>query len=330
MQGKFITKTLAVAMTAICLSLGSAHASLSSNSKDGVVAVVNDEIILKSELAAATDYIAAQLQQSGTTATPSQIQKLALDELIVRKLQLGLINRSGMVANESAINAQMLQIAKSQGLNSLSELQAKLDAEQAGSYAALRKSVIENAAITAMWQNQVSNRMHITDQEINTFLRSPEGQKIANSEQVLIPEWQTSHILARIDDTQSAEIAEQKINALYAEIQKGTDFAKLAATYSDDPGSAQQYGSLGWVAEGQMVPEFESTMKNTQAGDYSTPFRSQFGWHILKVDNVRQRNVTEQYRKNAAKEYLFNRQAPQAEEDWLQELRSSAYIKIYE
>lgn len=329
MQSKLLNKALIVALTT-CLSISTVHASISGNSADGIVALVNDEIILKSELNSAAQYIKAQLEQAGTNASDEQVHQLALNELITRKLQLGLINRSGMVTNETVINQQLLKIAQSQGLNSLSELQTKLDSEKAGSYATMRKNLIEESAIQAMWQNQVQGRVHITDQEIAAFLRSPEGAKIANSEQVLIPEWQTSHILARIDDTQSAEIAEQKINALYAEIQKGADFAKLAATYSDDPGSAQQYGSLGWVAEGQMVPEFESTMKNTQAGDYSTPFRSQFGWHILKVDQVRQRDVTEQYRKNAAKEYLFNRQAPQAEEDWLQELRSSAYIKIYE
>lgn len=76
-----------------------------------------------------------------------------------------------------------------------------------------------------------------------------------------------------------------------------------------------------------MVPEFETMMKHTAKGDFSTPFRSQFGWHILKVNDVRQHDITEQYRRNAAHEYLFLHSAPQAQEDWLQELRSSAYIK---
>ena len=125
-------------------------------------------------------------------------------------------------------------------------------------------------------------------------------------------------------------MAEQKINALYRELQQGADFATLAATYSDDAGSAAQRGSLGWVKEGDMVPEFEAMMKQTERGDFSAPFRSQFGWHILKVDNTRQRDVTEQYRRSAAREFLFSRQAPQAQEDWLQELRSGAYIRVFE
>ena len=71
-------------------------------------------------------------------------------------------------------------------------------------------------------------------------------------------------------------------------------------------------------------------MKQTERGDFSAPFRSQFCWHILKVDNTRQRDVTEQYRRSAAREFLFSRQAPQAQEDWLQELRSGAYIRVFE
>lgn len=323
-------KFLVSSLLAVSVWTGTAHASLSGSSTDGIVAVVNDQIILKSELNAVKSIITAQVKQQGITATDAQIQKRALDDLIDRKLQLALINRSGMVANDNVINQQILQIAQAQGINSLAELQAKLDGEKAGSYAALRQGVIENAALSAMWQTQINNRIHITDQEINSFLRSPEAAKVVSDQTVLVPEWQTSHMLARVDDTQSAAMAEQKINALYAELQKGANFASLAATYSDDPGSASQYGSLGWVSEGQMVPEFEEMMKKTEAGDYSAPFRSQFGWHILKVDNIRQRDVTNQYRYNAARQYLFTRQAPQAEEDWLQELRSSAYVKIYE
>lgn len=327
MKYKFLIKSL---MAASILVGGMAHASLSGSSTDGIVAVVNDQIILKSELNAVKGVIATQAANQGLNVTAEQIQQRALDDLIDRKLQLGLIARSGMVANDNIINQQILQIAQAQGLNSLAELQAKLDGEQAGSYAALRQGVIENAALSAMLQTQAGNRVHITDQEINSFLRSPEAAKIVSNQTVLVPEWQTSHMLARVDDTQNAAMAEQKINALFAELQKGANFATLAATYSDDPGSAAQYGSLGWVSEGQMVPEFEEMMKKTEAGDYSVPFRSQFGWHILKVDNVRQRDVTHQYRYNTAREYLFSRQAPQAVEDWLQELRSSAYIKIYQ
>ena len=433
MQGKFLNHALAVALIG-CLSL-TAQASISGNSTDGIVAKVNDEIILKSELKAATEIVMTELNKTGSSVTAAEAQAMALDGLINEKLQLGLINRAGMVANDTVINQQLLQVARAQGLNSLSELQTKLDAERAGSYAALRQQMIQDAALQALWQNQVQSRVRISDDQVDAFLKSPEAARLnqnqyqllhirvpylnndatdqnreqalavaqrvksdldagASLDQVLsrsrqnyalalqgadtgllpatsipptilaqaanltvgqtsapmvtangidvvklinkvedktiVSEWQTSHILARVDGSQSNAMAEQKINALYRELQQGADFATLAATYSDDAGSAAQRGSLGWVKEGDMVPEFEAMMKQTERGDFSAPFRSQFGWHILKVDNTRQRDVTEQYRRSAAREFLFTRQAPQAQEDWLQELRSGAYIRVFE
>lgn len=77
-----------------------------------------------------------------------------------------------------------------------------------------------------------------------------------------------------------------------------------------------------------MVPQFEAVMKNTPVNDFSTPFQTQFGWHILKVDAQRKQDVTDTYRRNMARELLYQRMAPQALEDWLQELRAQAYIKI--
>lgn len=305
----------------------SAHAISINDSKDGVLAQVNDEIILKSEFINAVQALGKQYQAKNINISNEQLQTQTLDELIARKLQLGIIRRSGFRPDETLINRQLQQIAQSKGFSNLKDFQQHLDAQKAGGYVALRNQIIEDASLVALWQAQVAPRIKISDQEVDAFLASPEGAGLP-SQPILISEWQTSHILAKIDTSHSATMAEQKINALYAELQQGADFKSLATTYSDDVGSATQNGSLGWVSEGQMVKEFEDVMKNTEAGDFSAPFRSQFGWHILKVDSTRQKDVTEERRRLAAREILFNRQAPQAEEDWLQELRAGAYINL--
>ncbi|MDO4897632.1 MAG: peptidylprolyl isomerase [Moraxella sp.] len=319
---------LSFLLTAI-ISMTSAHAISVNDSKDGILAQVNDEIILKSEFLNATQTLANQYQAQNITISNERLQTQTLDELITRKLQLDIIHRSGFRPDESAINRQLQQIAQSQGFGNLSDFQKHLDGQKMGSYVALRNQVIEDASLVALWQAQVAPRIKISDQEIDAFLASPEGAGLPSTP-VLIPEWQTSHILAKIDDGHSPAMSEQKIKALYTQLQQGADFQRLATTYSDDVGSATQNGSLGWVGEGQMVPEFEAVMKNTEVGDFSTPFRSQFGWHILKVNNIRQKDVTQENRRMNAREILFNRLAPQAEEDWLQELRAGAYIKLSE
>lgn len=248
----------------------SAHAISINDSKDGVLAQVNDEIILKSEFVSAVQALAEQNKARNINISNEQLQTQTLDRLITRKLQLNIINRSGFRPDETLINRQLQQIAQSQGFTNLRDFQQHLDSQKMGSYVALRNQVIEDASLVALWQAQVAPRIKISDQEIDAFLASPEGATLP-SEPVLVSEWQTSHILAKIDDSHSSAMAEQKINALYAELQAGADFKSLATTYSDDVGSATQNGSLGWVNEGQMVKEFEDVHEKHRSGRFFYP-----------------------------------------------------------
>ncbi|ATQ83263.1 peptidylprolyl isomerase [Moraxella osloensis] len=147
-------------------------------------------------------------------------------------------------------------------------------------------------------------------------------------QQKIIDQWHTRHILISPSTALPADMAKQQIDTIYEKLRQGEDFATLASTYSKDPGSASNGGDLGWVSEGDMVPSFEAMMKKTSVNDYSVPFQSQFGWHILKVDEKRQKDVSDVYRKNMAREILYQRMAPQALDDWMQDLRAQAYVKI--
>lgn len=409
-----------------------------ANSTNGILALVNDNAILKSDLMDAVAQTQARAQAAGEPiANSPQLQSEVLNALILRELQLSLINRVGLKPDEAAINQRLAQIAQAEGLESIAALQQRLDSTQAGSYANLRAQLIEDTAIQSLQQRQIANRVRISEQDIDAFLASPEAKrlnqseyqtihirvpyiddysrlsdaqrnealvvaqnlrkrlqvadadveaavtasqgkypiplqggdmgfhraaalptqlsseitklkvgevsaplitpegidiiKLANkksSDTVIIPQWNTRHILIKIDELQTDALAEQKINDLYSQLRQGADFAALAATYSDDPGSAGRGGSLEWVSENDMIAAFEATMKNTTVGDYSAPFKTQFGWHILKVDGKRDYDASEQYRRDLARQALYQRLAPQAREDWLQELRASSYIQV--
>jgi peptidyl-prolyl cis-trans isomerase C len=92
-------------------------------------------------------------------------------------------------------------------------------------------------------------------------------------------EYNAAHILVE---------TEERAKELKAEIDGGADFAELAAANSGDPGSAQNGGSLGWFGAGQMVPEFEAAVASLEAGQVSDPVQTQFGWHLVKLDETRQ------------------------------------------
>lgn len=148
------------------------------------------------------------------------------------------------------------------------------------------------------------------------------------AERTIVPQWQVRHILISPNEVVSIADAKSRIDSLYQRLQKGEDFDTLAKTFSNDPGSARDGGSLGWVSTGEMVPVFDEMMQKTSVNDFSTPFQSQFGWHILQVKGERQQDVTEQYRRNVARQTLYQREFEQELDNWLREIRATAYVEI--
>lgn len=170
--------------------------------------------------------------------------------------------------------------------------------------------------------------------QVTKPMASPEGVNvikllaIKNDAQQIVHQWQVKHILLVPTAIKSEQLVKQQINDIYEQLRQGADFATLASTYSDDPGSAGKGGDLDWVSTGQMVPEFEEVMKNTVKGDFSTPFVSRYGYHILKIDNERDQDVSKDYKRAIARNILAERMAKQALEDWLREIRAQAYVKV--
>ncbi|QQD22249.1 molecular chaperone SurA [Venatoribacter cucullus] len=144
----------------------------------------------------------------------------------------------------------------------------------------------------------------------------------------LITQTKTRHILLRPNELRDAEDAERQIHQLYQRLQAGEDFATLAREFSDDPGSGSNGGDLGWVNPGDMVPEFDATMKDTAAGAISAPFETQFGWHILLVEQRRQTDVGAENQRNQVRNMLYGRRFEEELPIWLRKIRSEAYVEI--
>lgn len=137
------------------------------------------------------------------------------------------------------------------------------------------------------------------------------------------------HILIRSSALLTDEQAKAKIEDIYKQLLSGADFAKLAEANSEDPGSAKQGGDLGWLDPGATVPEFDAAMAKLQPGEMSAPFKSQFGWHIVQVLGRRQAEPSEDSRKSKAYEALFARKSEEVIQQWLSELKDSAFIEYH-
>jgi len=153
-------------------------------------------------------------------------------------------------------------------------------------------------------------------------------EKKSNEQKALVPQFNTRHILIKTSEVVSPENAKQTIDSIYNRLKAGDDFATLASTYSNDPGSARDGGSLGWVSPGMMVPEFDKLMQRSPVNEISKPYHTQFGWHILQVTGTRQQDMTSEYQKRMARQILGERQFESEYDGWLRELRANTYIEI--
>ncbi len=116
--------------------------------------------------------------------------------------------------------------------------------------------------------------------------------KDIRGDEQIVAQTKARHILVKPSEILTDEQARDSSLGLRARAQAGEDFAALAREYSEDIGSAQEGGELGWTTPGQMVPEFEQAMKATAVGEMSDPVRTQFGWHIIKVEGRRDQDMT--------------------------------------
>ena len=111
-------------------------------------------------------------------------------------------------------------------------------------------------------------------------------------------------------------------------LQDGGDFAELAKEYSEDPGSALNGGALGWSTPDQFVPEFAEVMASAEIGQISEPFQSEFGWHILLVQDRREQDMSDEARRNMAMDLLFRRRFEEERQEWLKEIRDEAFVEL--
>ncbi|WP_449286097.1 peptidylprolyl isomerase [Marinobacter sp. PE14] len=152
--------------------------------------------------------------------------------------------------------------------------------------------------------------------------------KRGGEQQQVIQQHRVRHILVRPSEATTDSQAETTIRDLYQQLQNGASFSALAREYSDDPVSGSDGGNLGWVSPGQMVPAFEQAMLDADIGELRGPFRSQFGWHILQVQERRQKDISGDVRDAEARQAIYRRKFETELQNWLQEIRDEAFIEF--
>lgn len=137
------------------------------------------------------------------------------------------------------------------------------------------------------------------------------------------------HILIKTNAMTSDQDAEQRLRDILQKIKNGDDFAKLASAHSADLGSASNGGSLGWVTQDVLVPEFSSKMQTLAVNELSEPFQSPFGWHIMQVMDRKVQNDDQAALRQKAKEMIQQRKYEEKLQTWGRQLRDEAYVITY-
>jgi peptidyl-prolyl cis-trans isomerase SurA len=249
---------------------------------DRVVAVVNEGVVLQSELDEQSLLIEARLKQQGLEMPPQNIlRQQVLERLIVQELQMQRAKRAGIRIPDEALNNSMAEVAQRNGI-ALAQLPEAL-AAQGIDYASYRDSVRKELTLTVLRQRDVLQRINVSPRELDQFL---EKQKNRPSD---LNEYDLSHILIAVPQAATPEQLDEaanRANDVYERARKGEDFARLAVAYSNSQ-TALEGGSLGW-RKGPEIPTFLAELvAKLKAGEVSEPLRTPSGYHIVRLNEVR-------------------------------------------
>lgn len=400
---------------------------------DRIVAIVNDDVITLNELKTRLSTVERQLRGQGTQLPPREIlEKQMLERMIVDRIQLQFAKENGIQVDDVQLDSYLRRIAESNKM-SLSEFRYAI--EQDGlEWSKFREGIREEMLIGRVRDREVDSRITVSDVEVDNYLATPAADTQGGEE------YNVAHILLRVSEQAGPEQlirVRARAEQALSQLQRGDDFAKVAASFSDAPDamsggllgprpldnlpplyanavkkleaggvsgvlqspagyhivklversaagksiqpmrqtharhilikitelvpeaeakrkaqllkerldngedfaelaransndlSAAKGGDLGWVYEGDTVPEFEQAMNALQNKEISAPIKSPFGWHIIQVLDRRIETKSVERQRFAARQAIREGRLDEAYQDWIRKIRDSAYVELH-
>jgi peptidyl-prolyl cis-trans isomerase SurA len=249
---------------------------------DRVVAIVNDGVVLNSDLDAQIDAITERMRQQRLELPPQNVlRQQVLERLVVQEIELQHAGRAGVKVTDEMLNSALTDVAKRNNIT-LTQLPDTLK-QQGIDYPSYREEVRKEITLTVLRQRDVLQHISITPREIDQFLDKQARTPSEHSE------FNVSHILISVGQEASPEqidAAAKRAQEVYERAKGGEDFAKLAVAYSNSQ-TALEGGALGW-RKGSELPTFLSdTVAKLKPGEVGEPLRTPTGFHIVKLNEVR-------------------------------------------
>jgi peptidyl-prolyl cis-trans isomerase SurA len=280
-------RALLAASALILAGLGAAHAQTRELATKGVLldriaAIVNDGVVLNSDLEAQIAVISERFREQKQELPPQNVlRQQVLDRLVVQEIQMQRAQKDGIKVSDETLNGALQDVAQRNNLT-LSQLPDALQ-QQGIDYGAYRDEMRRELMLGILRQRDVLQRISVTPREIDQYL---DKQAKTPSER---SEYNVSHILIAVPETatpEQIEAAGKKAQDVYQHARAGEDFAKLAVANSNSQ-TALEGGALGW-RKGSELPTFLTDLiVKLKPGEVSEPLRTPTGYHIIKLNEVR-------------------------------------------
>jgi len=289
-------RVIACAIAAMFMSPAASSAELSETGEliDGVAAIVNEGVVLKSQL---RDQMVLVIKRASSANPPLQLpppnilREQLLERLIVTELQLQRADRIGIQVSDQIVNDAIGRMAQQNGV-AFEDMPALL--EQDGvDYAQYRREIRDQIVMDQLRQIDVGRRIRTSPREIEQCIADLEGNVVVNSD------FNLSHILISLPESANAEQitdAKAKADDIFQQLQDGADFGEMAVRYSSAQ-TALEGGLLGWMKGNQLPTLYTDVVAAMQNGEVSQPFRGASSFHIVKINDMRsadQRSEIEQ------------------------------------
>ena len=249
---------------------------------DGIAAIVNDGVVLRSEVNAQLDAIIANLEnQQGQLPPRNVIESQVLERLIIQRIQLQRAERLGIRIPDEVLNSAITNVADKNNV-SFAEFPQVL-AEEGIGYDAYRQELREQLTIDQLRQRDVASRILVSPSELESFLVLQKDRDALNFD------YDLSHILITISSSASTKqinTAENLISDIYQRVVSGENFASLAIEFSQGQQNLNG-GRLGWLKGEQLPTIFVQTATQLEIGTVSQPFRSSSGFHLILLHDFK-------------------------------------------
>ena len=284
-------------------------------SLDQIVAVVEDDVILRSELDRA---LRTNRRKAGESKAAHE--ERVLEILMTEKAHKIASTNAGIKVTDAEVDEAVGSIAARNRI-SVAKMAEILNAQGVG-YSNFRENIRKQLAQRKFHQSQLASQVQVTDSEIDSYLSLHGGGKVKN-----VTQYRTRHILLRPGERLSNKEARTRLEEYRKRIAAGESFTDLARANSDDTASAVKGGDLGWVSPGQATPQFERVMRSQPKNTVSRPFQSEFGWHILEVVETRKHQMADEAQREAARTKIQQRKIEESLDLLTRRLREQAYTE---